>query len=52
MTEGAKCESCGRILYTVRSVALLVAGTLSAQRNLCIACRTAAVDAFTKGTGS
>lgn len=44
--NAAKCDGCARIRYDVQSVALLVEGALRAERDLCAACRTNAIDGF------
>lgn len=41
-----RCDSCDRMRYDVERVALLVAGFLSAERDLCKPCLGRALDYF------
>lgn len=44
--EAKRCDGCHRMTYGVERVALLVAMQLRAERDLCAACRTNALDGF------
>jgi hypothetical protein len=45
--DARRCSGCERMTYDCQSVALLVAGELRVQRDLCAACRCNAIDGFT-----
>jgi hypothetical protein len=45
-SDAKRCDGCERVTYNVESVALLAGGKLRAERRLCPACRTNAIDLF------
>lgn len=46
MSAATRCHGCERMRYDVERVALLVEGQPRAERDLCAACRTNAIDGF------
>lgn len=45
-TTAKRCDGCERLEYTVRPYALIVAGKVAVERDLCRACGGEAKDAF------
>lgn len=44
--QATRCDGCERMRYDTERVGLLVAGQIRAERDLCAACRSVAIDVF------